>query len=139
MRVLHVVTRFAQGGSERDILYQLGWERARGVQVHVVIGGAGGERDAGMGEGVTMHRARSLRPQHNPIADVRALAELRAIVRRVAPDIVFTHQSKAGVLGRLAARGLARSIVHTVHMASFGPGYSPISSRLQAAAERYCG
>ena len=137
MRVLHVVTRFARGGSERDISHQLGWEQAHGVEVDVLIGAASAA--GALAEGVTLHRARALVAQHNPLADAQALAEVRSIVRHVAPDIVFTHQSKAGVIGRLAARGLARRIVHIVHMASFGPGYSAVPSRLQAAAERYCG
>jgi glycosyltransferase involved in cell wall biosynthesis/ribosomal protein S18 acetylase RimI-like enzyme/O-antigen ligase len=52
----------------------------------------------------------------NIAADVRALLELRGILRREEFDIVHTHTPKAGVLGRVAAR-LADipAVVNTVH------------------------
>jgi glycosyltransferase involved in cell wall biosynthesis/GNAT superfamily N-acetyltransferase len=52
----------------------------------------------------------------NPVADVRALAELVALLRRERFDLVHTHNPKPGVLGRVAAR-LARVplVVNTVH------------------------
>ena len=52
----------------------------------------------------------------NPVADVRALAELVALLRRERFDLVHTHNPKPGVLGRVAAR-LAGTplVVNTVH------------------------
>ena len=48
--------------------------------------------------------------------DLRAVRELRAVVRDFAPDIVHTHTAKAGVLGRLAAwTGGSAATVHTFH------------------------
>ena len=49
----------------------------------------------------------------DPAADARALAALVREVRAYRPDVVHTHLSKAGVLGRLAAR-LCR-VPYTVH------------------------
>jgi glycosyltransferase involved in cell wall biosynthesis len=74
----------------------------------------------------------------SPTDDVRALQALRRLVRRHRFDVVHTHQSKAGILGRLAARGAAPVILHTIHMASFGPAYNAIASRGFQWAERYC-
>jgi glycosyltransferase involved in cell wall biosynthesis len=39
----------------------------------------------------------------NPIADVKALLQIRALLRIENPDVIHLHSSKAGVLGRLAA------------------------------------
>lgn len=48
--------------------------------------------------------------------DLLALAELRALFRDLAPDIVHTHNPKPGVYGRLAARAAGvGGIVNTVH------------------------
>ena len=51
-----------------------------------------------------------------PGADVQALFELRRLFRRLAPDLVHTHNPKPGLYGRLAAK-MARvpAIVNTIH------------------------
>jgi glycosyltransferase involved in cell wall biosynthesis len=51
-----------------------------------------------------------------PLRDAAALFELRSLFRRLAPDIVHTHNPKPGLYGRFAAR-LARvpAVVNTVH------------------------
>ena len=46
-----------------------------------------------------------------PLDDVRAVAELVRLFRRERPDVVHTHSSKAGLVGRLAAgRGVGAQI-----------------------------
>lgn len=70
-------------------------------------------------------------------ADRRAFESLRALIRANRFDVVQTHQSKAGALGRIAARGAAPVIVHTVHMASFGPAYGWVRSPVYLALERW--
>lgn len=76
---------------------------------------------------------RLVRPIH-PIADARCYFELRALIRELGPDIVHTHSSKAGILGRAAAwaesqrahgRGQRIGVVHTVH----GPPFHAYQSR----------
>jgi glycosyltransferase involved in cell wall biosynthesis len=60
----------------------------------------------------------SLSPEIDPRADLRALRELRRIVRAYRPHIVHTHTAKAGALGRTAALLAGTSppvIVHTYH------------------------
>jgi glycosyltransferase involved in cell wall biosynthesis/ribosomal protein S18 acetylase RimI-like enzyme len=52
----------------------------------------------------------------DPVADVRALAELVALLRRERFDLVHTHNPKPGVLGRVAARlAGVPLVVNTVH------------------------
>ena len=55
-----------------------------------------------------------------PLQDLRALRKLYEVIRRLKPDIVHTQTSKAGIIGRLAAR-LAGTpiIVHTAHAFPF--------------------
>jgi glycosyltransferase involved in cell wall biosynthesis len=59
----------------------------------------------------TMGRAPSL------VADFKTFFKLRKILINLSPDIVHTHTSKAGVLGRLAALSIRKNItiVHTYH------------------------
>lgn len=56
----------------------------------------------------------------SPIKDLLAFREIAAILKRIRPDIVHTHTSKAGFLGRAAARFVGiRGVVHGVHIAPF--------------------
>jgi glycosyltransferase involved in cell wall biosynthesis len=56
----------------------------------------------------------------DPLRDLRALHELRRIFSRMRPDVVHTHSSKAGIVGRAAAAAAGVPvIVHTIHGMSF--------------------
>jgi glycosyltransferase involved in cell wall biosynthesis len=79
----------------------------------------------------------SLRPELHPMHDVLALRELVRIARAFRPDVVHTHTSKAGFLGRLAAVALRPRpvIIHTYHghvlEGYFGPGRSALYRGLE--------
>jgi glycosyltransferase involved in cell wall biosynthesis len=55
-----------------------------------------------------------------PWQDIKAVAQMAQLMRQLRPDVVHTHQSKAGILGRMAAF-LARVpvIIHGVHIVPF--------------------
>lgn len=58
----------------------------------------------------------ALTPAVSPAQDWRALRQLQRAFREVAPDIVHTHNPKAGLLGRIAAkRAGVPVVVNTVH------------------------
>jgi glycosyltransferase involved in cell wall biosynthesis len=65
----------------------------------------------------------------HPVFDLLALAELYRLCRRERFDIVNTHTSKGGILGRIAARlaGVPH-VVHTVH----GYAFNEVDSRAKA-------
>lgn len=79
------------------------------------------------------HATRSV----DPVEDARALVELTRLLRRLAPDIVHTHNPKPGLYGRVAAR-LARVpvVVNTVHGLYATAEDSAIKRALVYAAER---
>jgi hypothetical protein len=50
--------------------------------------------------------------------DLRAFKEIRRLIQEIKPDVINTHTSKAGVVGRIAALSLARKrsvVIHTYH------------------------
>jgi glycosyltransferase involved in cell wall biosynthesis len=135
-RVLHIATRHLRGGAERNLAHFVDWEVAAGYDVDVALGR---ESEAtGFPDGVRIHQVDSLVRDISPLRDLLAIRGLRSLIRAGRYEMVHTHLSKAGIVGRLAARDLARRIVHTVHMASFGPGYQPIASMAFRLAERRC-
>jgi glycosyltransferase involved in cell wall biosynthesis len=79
---------------------------------------------------LTLKKSRYLERPINPLRDFLALIEIYGFIKKNNIEIVHTHSSKAGILGRLVAR-LARVkiIVHTVHGWSFND-YQPKIVRL---------
>lgn len=73
----------------------------------------------------------------SPLTDWHCYGRLCTLLQKIQPDIVHTHSSKAGVLGRAAAGKLKLPCVHTVHGASFHYGQSPLVYRTYVAAEKW--
>jgi len=73
-----------------------------------------------------------------PIADLRAVRALERLFRSRRFDVVHTHSSKAGVVGRIAAwRAGVPCVVHTVHGQAFHR-YAPWwQNQLYILAERF--
>ena len=69
---------------------------------------------------------------------MKAYWRLRAAFRRLKPEVVHTHSSKAGILGRAAAwHEHVPAIVHTIHGMPFGPFETPMKNRLYIALEKW--
>lgn len=88
-------------------------------------------------EGVTPTRIPELGRSANPFRDIAAFRRLIDELRRFRPHIVHTHTSKAGALGRAAARLLRIPyVVHTYHGHVFEGYFHPWVTRTIINAER---
>lgn len=75
----------------------------------------------------------------NPIVNAKAIASIRRIIIRGNYDIVHTHSSVAGVVGRLAARSAGnRLIIHHVHGWGLQEDMSAGTRMLYLSLERLC-
>ena len=93
--------------------------------------------DEAAARGVTVVRVPSLVRRISPAGDLRALLNLIRILKAEKPDIVHTHTSKAGILGRLAARiNRVPAILHTPHGHVFFGHFGPVLSRFFLQLER---
>jgi len=72
----------------------------------------------------------------SPLGDLRALLSAVSLIRRLRPDLVATHSSKAGLVGRVAARLTRVPSVFTAHGWAFAPGVPAIRRAIAAQAER---
>ena len=82
---------------------------------------------------VLPHLQRELRPY----GDWRACRQLTGLLRRLKPDLMHSHSSKAGILARQAAARLGgMKIVHTIHGLPFHPYQGPLVRRLYVDLER---
>lgn len=59
----------------------------------------------------------------SPRNDWKALRALRRYIREFSPNVVSTHASKAGALGRLACFGMRIPVLYTPHCWSFAEGF----------------
>jgi len=134
-RVVHVVTRYLRGGSEKRIRDMIA---ALPEAEHHVVVGAGSDLDLARHEldGARVVVMPTLVREIQPVRDVVATFALVAMIRRLDADLVVTHQSKGGVVGRVAAFATARPAVHSLSMASFGAGYGRLEDRLFRTVER---
>ncbi|MFH1176801.1 MAG: glycosyltransferase [Acidobacteriota bacterium] len=123
LRVLHLITMLELGGAQRntlDTVTLLGRD-AFAVGLGFGLGGELDEEAFGLAD-VALFPIPHLIREVRPLADLAALSEMRRCIRSFRPDIVHTHSSKAGVLGRLAAHleGVPL-VVHSIHGFGFGP------------------
>ncbi len=120
MRLMFVITRGDSfGGAQlhvRDLTRQLA---ADGHTVQVIVGATGILTDELRESGIATSSCDGLLREVNPIHDVRAVHQLRQQIVEFAPDLVTTHSSKAGMIGRLAAKWAGVPCVFTVHGWSF--------------------
>lgn len=120
MRVARVLTRLNLGGPARQVLASDPLLAARGHELRVFVGtpapGEGDLFDELDSRGIEVRRVPGLGRGVTGIGDVRAWMGLRRELAEFAPDVVHTHASKAGALGRFAAAKVPRAArVHTFH------------------------
>ena len=131
MRVLRVLTRPNVGGPMKQAVALWHAHRAMGVRTVIVVGRCEGAEVAMNLErtGIPRIALESLNPDSEGIlvvppmqrrlsiaGDWRAYATVRRSIRQFRPDVVHTHTTKAGWLGRRAAiKEGVRSIAHTFH------------------------
>ena len=132
IRVLTVITRLELGGAQRVALHTTSHLDREFFDVGLAWGpGDVLDDEARALDEVTRFEIADLVRPVSPLKDLRALAELRSSIRRFQPHLVHTHSSKAGVLGRLAARlEKVPVVIHTVH----GFGFTPLQSTVKKAA-----
>jgi glycosyltransferase involved in cell wall biosynthesis len=143
MKIVHVITRLIIGGAQENTLLTV--ERLHhhyGDDVTLITGPAEGPEgdlfDRAERLGLTVELMPELIRAVRPGTDWSAYQRLRRAFRRLKPDVVHTHSSKAGIVGRAAAWDEhVPAIVHTIHGLPFGPSESPLKNRLYVAAERW--
>lgn len=142
-RILHISTRLILGGSQENTILSCEGQVRLGHEVHLAYGPIYGpegsmlDRVRAFGN-IEAHEVPHLIRPVRPLADVRAYYELKELIDDIEPDVVHTHSSKAGILGRLAGWN-ARckpAVVHTIHGPPFLPGKA-VSNAIYTVAERF--
>lgn len=136
--VLHVLTRVVLGGPTRPVLAVVRRLARAGSAAWLAAGPPGLDEEAAAAPAIDLVHVPSLVRDPSPVDDVRALAALTGLIRRLRPTIVHSHTAKAGALARFAAR-VARTgakTVHTFHGHSLDPAVSGAAAGLFRLLER---
>jgi glycosyltransferase involved in cell wall biosynthesis len=121
LRIAHVITRLINGGADENTVISCNQGVRSGHDVTLVHGAqTRPEILAKVDARVKIVELRSLVQPIAPLRDMKALGDLVRTFRCLRPDVVHTHTSKAGILGRLAARAEnVPVLVHGVHIVPF--------------------
>ena len=138
-RVLHIITEMERGGAQLFTLFtveNLDNDRFDPYLLSNPRGILNGDAQKTLRE--RFLTVTSLVRPLSPLDDLKALFQIRNMVRSLNPEIVHTHSSKAGILGRWAAKLSAREVklVHTVHGFAFSPFHGRFSNTVYKTLER---
>jgi glycosyltransferase involved in cell wall biosynthesis len=121
INLLYVITKLELGGAQKQLLYLIGNLNQANFRIFLFTAQDGMLLPQALGvDGLTVKRSRFLNRSVNPLLDFITLIELCVFIKRNKIQIVHTHSSKAGIIGRWAARlSKVKVIIHTVHGWSF--------------------
>ena len=140
IRVCHIITKLELGGAQQNTLYTVKHLDPARFETSLVTGTGGLLVEEARASGVTVHFQESLDREIAVGRDLATFWGLVRLLRRLRPDIVHTHSSKAGILGRWAAvlAGVPH-VVHSIHGYGFHDGQRRAVKELFIALERATG
>jgi len=135
-KVIHLITKLELGGAQRNTIFTCENLDRKKFEVYLMAGVGGvltpdiDKMNKGGNESEEkLFFIKDLIREISPGRDLKAYRFLKSEFKKIKPDIVHTHSSKAGIIGRIAAkRAGVPVVVHTVHGFSFSP-FQPFLKR----------
>lgn len=140
-KVLRIINRFNLGGITYNVSYLskylpkeyetllIGGPEEDGEESSLYI-----PQSLGLNPKIIIELRRSI----NPFQDYKAYKKIKQIIKEFKPDIVHTHASKAGAIGRLAAiHCKVPIIIHTFHGHVFHGYFSKIKTTIFKTIEKH--
>lgn len=142
MRIVHIITRLIVGGAQENTLLSCEGQHDLGHDVTLItgppIGPEGSLLERARGYGYRVEVLDEMRRSILPGKDVLTFAHLVKRLKQLRPDVVHTHSSKAGIIGRWAARCAGvPAILHTIHGLAFTASTHPLVNDLYRVFERH--
>lgn len=140
-KVLRILNRLAVGGPVLNATYLTKYLSPEFETLLVVGAKENHEKSASYVAqelGIDVVSLPQMKRAVSPVNDYFAFQDIRKLIRDFQPDIVHTHASKPGLLGRLAAsvEGVP-VIVHTFHGHTFNSYFNSFTSNCYINAERF--
>jgi glycosyltransferase involved in cell wall biosynthesis len=140
--VLHPITRLIVGGAQENTIFTAARLDKSKYQAEILSGPQTGSEGSLIEEarklGIPLIILPQLVRQISPLNDLISLIKIYNLIKDDQYQIVHTHSSKAGIIGRLAARLAGVPVViHTVHGWSYHDYMSPVLRQLYILLERW--
>lgn len=125
------------GGAQVHVRDLCLWLKGQGHEPYVLTGQMGRVSDLLETQGVECIEIPDLQRAIHPTKDMRAYQQICGVLKKTKPDLLACHSSKAGLLGRLAAKSSAIPVVFTAHGWAFTVGVSPLSRLIYWVLEKF--
>ncbi|HRZ87549.1 MAG TPA: glycosyltransferase, partial [bacterium] len=145
IRVLHIITRLVVGGAQENTLWTVRLLDKDRYETLLATGPSDDEPEGSLdaeavAARIPIFKIKELVRNPNPVKDIIATWKLFRLMKETKFDIIHTHCSKAGILGRIAAKlSGAPIIVHTPHGHVFYGYFSTMISWAFVVTERIVG
>ncbi len=126
-KVIHIITKLEHGGAQLNTIFTVSYIDKKNFKIYLFSGSGGVLTDkvriASNENRFSFSIIKTLVREIRPFKDLKTLLDLKKRIREISPDIVHTHSSKAGILGRIASKisGVKCITVHSVHGFPFSP------------------
>jgi glycosyltransferase involved in cell wall biosynthesis len=140
-KILHIITVFSIGGATENTLLTARGFIKKGYKVDILTGpnvsSEGDMYELGKRFGVNVITLSSLKRKIDGFSDIISLFKIFRFIRKNGYNLVHTHSSKAGIIGRLAAK-MARTpiVIHTIHGLPFHDYQNYFLNRLYVLIEK---
>jgi glycosyltransferase involved in cell wall biosynthesis len=139
--VVHIITRLAIGGAQENTIMAVSLTNRQKFSSMIISGRErypeGNLLNEIQEKDIVHFTNRFLVRPINPVLDFLSLILLIRQIRMLKGVVVHTHSSKAGILGRIAAKLAGSSvIIHTVHGWSYNEWMPKAKKRLYVILER---
>ena len=132
-RILHIITRIDRGGSAQNVLISVNELRRLGYKVGLLTGSL-------KAKSINAKIINHLVPEIHPLRDILAFFSIYRYIKKTKYDIVHTHTSKAGFIGRFAAiLAGSKKIIYTPHGHIFHGYFGPFLTKFFILLERLAG
>lgn len=141
-KVLNIITLFSVGGATETVVSMAEGLIQHGYEVHIATGPniptEGSMYEITERNNIPVFTFKKLKRAINPINDLYIIYQLYIFIKKNNYDIVHTHSSKAGVVGRIAAWLAGTPVrVHTIHGLPFHGYQSWMLRNLFKAIEKF--
>lgn len=135
-KIAYIITLSSLGGAQSHLYEVMKNICSHGYEPLLICGNRGWLTEQAERLGIKAYIAGHMVREISPLNDWLAVGEIKNILRMERPEIVHCHSSKAGILGRLAAKSCGIPAVFTAHGWAFTEGVAACKRCIYALIER---